>query len=43
LLVSRSIGLGVVLLTNAIHPTRRIEQQAEVRAVIHRLVSEVFG
>ncbi|MGA2529970.1 MAG: serine hydrolase domain-containing protein [Acidimicrobiales bacterium] len=43
LLVSRSIGLGVVLLTNAIHPHRHLEQQAEMRAVIHRRVSEAFA
>jgi CubicO group peptidase (beta-lactamase class C family) len=42
LLVSRPLGLGVVLLTNAIHPVRRIGEQAEMRAVIHRYVSEAF-
>ena len=42
LLVSRPLGLGVVLLTNAIHPRRRIEDQAEMRAAIHRRVSEAF-
>jgi CubicO group peptidase (beta-lactamase class C family) len=42
LLVSRPLGLGVVLLTNAIHPHRRIQAQAEMRAAIHRLVSQAF-
>jgi len=42
LLVSRPRHLGVVLLTNAIHPHRRIAEQAEMRAVIHRRVSEAF-
>ena len=43
LLASRPLGLGVVLLTNAIHPVRRIGEQAEMRAVIHRCVSEAFA
>ncbi|MGA2803867.1 MAG: serine hydrolase domain-containing protein [Acidimicrobiales bacterium] len=43
LLVSGPLGLGVVLLTNAIHPVRRIGEQAEMRAVIHRCVSEAFA
>jgi CubicO group peptidase (beta-lactamase class C family) len=42
LLVSRPLGLGVVLLTNAIHPRRRVEEQAEMRAAVHRQVSEAF-
>lgn len=42
LLVSRPLGLGVVLLTNAIHPHRRIQAQAEMRATIHRLVGQTF-
>jgi len=32
--------LGVVLLTNAVHPYRRIAQQTEMRAAVHRRVSE---
>ena len=43
LLASPSRGLGVVLLTNAIHPRRRLEDQAEMRATVHRLVSEAFS
>ena len=42
LLVSPDRGLGVILLTNAIHPHRRLEDQAEMRAAVHRLVSESF-
>jgi len=42
LLVSPARGLGVILLTNAIHPHRRLEEQAEMRAAVHRLVSDVF-
>jgi CubicO group peptidase (beta-lactamase class C family) len=43
LLVSPPLGLGVVLLSNAIHPVRRLGEQAEMRAVIHRCVSEAFA
>lgn len=42
MLISPSAGLAVVLLTNAIHPKRRTAEQAEMRALIHRLVSESF-
>ncbi len=42
LLISRSLGLGVVLLTNAVHPYRRIAQQTEMRAAVHRRVSEAL-
>jgi len=42
LLVWRPLGLGVILLTNAIHPRRRVKERAEMRAVVHRLVSEAF-
>ncbi len=43
LLISRPLGLGVVLLTNAVHPHRRLAEQAEMRAEIHRIVSEAFA
>ena len=43
LLISRPLGLGVILLTNAIHPHRRLAEQAEMRAVVHRGVSEAFA
>jgi CubicO group peptidase (beta-lactamase class C family) len=42
LLVSPPAGLAVVLLTNAIHPARRLEEQRELRAELHRLVREAF-
>jgi CubicO group peptidase (beta-lactamase class C family) len=42
LLVAPSMGAAVVLLTNAIHPHRRLEDQAAVRAQVHRLVAEVL-
>ena len=42
LLVAPSIGAAVVLLTNAVHPHRRLEDQAAVRAQVHRLVAEVL-
>jgi len=32
----------VVLLTNAVHPYRRIAQQTEMRAAVHRRVSEAL-
>ena len=35
-------GTGVVLLTNSVHPYRRLEDQAAVRAEIHRLVAEAL-
>jgi serine-type D-Ala-D-Ala carboxypeptidase len=40
LLVSPARRTGVVLLTNSIHPSRRLPEQALVRAEVHRLVSE---
>jgi len=42
LLVAPSMGTAVVLLTNAIHPHRRLEDQAAVRAQVHQLVAEVL-
>lgn len=42
LLVAPSIGAAVVLLTDAVHPHRRLEDQATVRAQLHRLVAEVL-
>ena len=43
LLIARPLGLGVILLTNAIHPHRRIAEQAEMRATVHRYLSEAFA
>jgi CubicO group peptidase (beta-lactamase class C family) len=42
LLVAPARGTGVVLLTNCVHPYRRLEDQAAVRAEIHRLVAEAL-
>ena len=39
LLVSPDQGVAVVLLTNAVHPRRRPEDQAEVRRELHRAVA----
>lgn len=43
LLVSRDLGIGVVLLTNAVHPRRQLERQAAVRAEVHRLVRDAVS
>lgn len=40
MLVDLERGLGVVLLTNGVHPRRRLEDQAGMRAQLHRLVDE---
>ena len=42
-LVDLTRNVGVVLLTNAVHPRRRLEDQAAVRASVHRLVAEALG
>jgi serine-type D-Ala-D-Ala carboxypeptidase len=39
LLVSPKANLAVVLLTNAVHPTRHLDQQADFRATIHRTLA----
>jgi CubicO group peptidase (beta-lactamase class C family) len=39
LLVVPERGTAVVLLTNSIHPRRRLEDQAAVRATVHRLLA----
>jgi serine-type D-Ala-D-Ala carboxypeptidase len=43
LLVVPEEGAAVVLLTNSIHPHRRLEDQATVRAKVHRLLAEALG
>jgi CubicO group peptidase (beta-lactamase class C family) len=40
LLVSPSTNLGVVLMTNAIHPTRQLERQEQLRATIHATIAK---
>ena len=42
LLVAPAMGVAVVLLTNSIHPHRRLEDQAAIRAGVHRLVAEAL-
>ena len=43
LLVAPAWGVGVVLLTNAIHPRRRLAEQAAIRAEVHRLLTGMLG
>jgi serine-type D-Ala-D-Ala carboxypeptidase len=40
LVISPPANLGVVLMTNAVHPTRQLERQAEFRVLIHRTLAE---
>ena len=40
LLVAPSANLGVVLLTNAIHPTRQLDRHEELRASLHSIVAK---
>jgi serine-type D-Ala-D-Ala carboxypeptidase len=42
LLVAPELGAAVVLLTNAVHPHRRLEDQAAMRAQIHTLLAEAL-
>ncbi|MCU1489013.1 MAG: beta-lactamase [Acidimicrobiaceae bacterium] len=42
ILSSPRAGIAVVLLTNGVHPIRRLDDQAAVRVRIHRLVAEAF-
>lgn len=35
-------GVGVVLLTNSVHPVRRLEEQAAVRVRVHNLLAEAL-
>jgi CubicO group peptidase (beta-lactamase class C family) len=43
LLISPPANLGVVLMMNAVHPTRQLERQAEVRVAIHRAIAEAVA
>jgi CubicO group peptidase (beta-lactamase class C family) len=43
LLVAPEMGTAVVLLTNSIHPRRRLDDQAAMRAEVHRLVAEALA
>ncbi|HUZ21425.1 MAG TPA: serine hydrolase domain-containing protein [Acidimicrobiales bacterium] len=42
LLVAPGSGVAVVCLTNGVHPARRPEDQARVRAELHALVAEAY-
>ena len=42
LLVAPAMGTGVVLLTNSVHPRRRPDDQAAVRAEVHRMLAEAL-
>jgi serine-type D-Ala-D-Ala carboxypeptidase len=42
LLIAPEIGTAVVLLTNSVHPRRRLEEQAAVRARVHGLLAEAL-
>ncbi len=43
LLLSPTTNLGVVLLSNAVHPTRDLPRQASFRAAVHRALAKVVG
>jgi CubicO group peptidase (beta-lactamase class C family) len=43
LLISPNANLGVVLLTNAVHPVRQLERQEVFRTTIHRTILEIFS
>ncbi|HXW82528.1 MAG TPA: serine hydrolase domain-containing protein [Acidimicrobiales bacterium] len=43
LLVAPGRRTGVVLLTNSVHPSRRLQEQAAVRTEVHRLILEALG
>jgi serine-type D-Ala-D-Ala carboxypeptidase len=43
LLVAPALDVAVVLLTNAVHPVRRLDQTAALRASVHRAIREALG
>jgi serine-type D-Ala-D-Ala carboxypeptidase len=43
LLVCSDLDLGVVLLTNAIHPHRQLEAQQRMRVTVHQLIRSGYG
>jgi CubicO group peptidase (beta-lactamase class C family) len=43
LLIAPEKGTAVVLLTNSVHPRRRLDDQAAMRAEVHRLVAEALA
>jgi CubicO group peptidase (beta-lactamase class C family) len=42
LLVAPEVGMGVVLLTGGVHPVRRLDEQAELRTQVHRVVANAM-
>ena len=40
LLIAPDAGIAVVLLMGGVHPVRRLDEQAELRRVIHRLIAD---
>jgi serine-type D-Ala-D-Ala carboxypeptidase len=43
LLIAPGLDLAVVLLTNAVHPVRRLDETAAFRARVHRAIREAAG
>jgi serine-type D-Ala-D-Ala carboxypeptidase len=43
LLIAPALGVGVVLLTNGVHPVRQPERQAAMRVAVHRAVRRELG
>jgi CubicO group peptidase (beta-lactamase class C family) len=43
LLISPAANLGVILMMNAVHPTRQLERQEAVRVSIHRTLAEAVA
>jgi serine-type D-Ala-D-Ala carboxypeptidase len=43
LLIAPEMGTAVVLLTNSVHPRRRLDDQAAMRVEVHRLVAEALA
>src|SRR5262249_12891868 len=42
LLVAPARRMGVVLLTNSVHPRRRLDEQAAMRANVHKMIADIF-
>jgi CubicO group peptidase (beta-lactamase class C family) len=43
LLISPSANLGVIFMTNAIHPVRQLERHEELRAAIHATIAKAVA
>jgi CubicO group peptidase (beta-lactamase class C family) len=42
LLIAPDAGIAVVLLMGGVHPVRRLDEQAELRRVVHRLIADAL-